>query len=118
MRMFVRIFVLCVSLFDEVEEDATQEEIDNILYEVTAGEDVCLYLCSLCLFDEVEEDATQEEIDKILYEVTAGEDVCLFVPLFFVLVCLMRWRTPFRRRLTRFCMRSQQVRMFACIFVL
>ena len=33
---------------DEVEEDATQEEIDKILYEVTAGEDVCSYLCSLC----------------------------------------------------------------------
>ena len=49
MRMFACIFVLCVSLFDEV-EDAIQEEIDKILYEVTAGEDVCLLVSLFFVF--------------------------------------------------------------------
>ena len=80
---------VCRSLFDEVEEDAAQEEICKIIYEVTAGEDVSLslFVC-VSLFDEVDEDATQKEIDKIVYEVTA----CLGCMLVFLFVCVRLMR--------------------------
>ena len=77
-------------MFHEVHEDATQEEIYKIIYEVTAGEDVSLFayivgfvfvFVCMSVFDEVDEHATQKEIGKILYEVTACLG-CVFVFLF------------------------------------
>ena len=45
MRMFcLSLCLFVLSLFDEVDEYATHEEIGRILYEVTAGEDVSLSL--------------------------------------------------------------------------
>ena len=44
MRMFVCLRLCSLLLFDEVEEDATQEEMCKILYEVTASEVISLFV--------------------------------------------------------------------------